>query len=63
MLQVNAAAVGAPVDWKQTAADLDSKSPLEIMDHVSWAFHGFTRQLLLAKLLRMLTQLQGGHCI
>jgi hypothetical protein len=34
--QVNAAAVEAkPVDWAATAKELDPKSPLEIMDHVS----------------------------
>jgi hypothetical protein len=33
-LQVNAAAV-ATVDWVATAKELESKSALEIMDHVS----------------------------
>jgi len=32
---VNAAAVATDVDWKATAEELDAKSPLEIMDHVS----------------------------
>lgn len=35
---VNAAAVEAPpaaqLDWETLAAEMDSKSPLEIMDHV-----------------------------
>lgn len=34
--QVNAAAVETQVDWASLAKDLDSKSPLEIMDHVSY---------------------------
>ena len=34
-MQVNATAVAAPVDWETTAKELDLKSPLEIMDHVS----------------------------
>ena len=37
-MQVNAAAVqekeATAVDWDATAKELDSKSPLEIMDHV-----------------------------
>lgn len=39
-LQVNAAAVEAPaaVDWEKTAAELDLKSPLEIMDHALATF-------------------------
>ena len=40
LLQViAAAAVAAPpaLDWEKVAADLDLKSPLEIMDHVRHA--------------------------
>lgn len=36
-LQVNVAAVQErteAMDWQATAAELDAKSPLEIMDHV-----------------------------
>lgn len=33
--QVNAAAVATEVDWATVAKDLEHKSPLEIMDHVS----------------------------
>lgn len=34
LLQANAAAVEAKVDWAGLAKELDSKSPLEIMDKV-----------------------------
>jgi hypothetical protein len=34
LLQANAAAVEAKVDWPALAKELDSKSPLEIMDKV-----------------------------
>lgn len=37
---VNAAAVAAKVDFDAAAKELDMKSPLEIMDHVSRAFGG-----------------------
>jgi hypothetical protein len=36
LLQANAAAVEAKVDWPALAKELDTKSPLEIMDKV-WA--------------------------
>ena len=56
-LQVRATAVDAPtaaVDWEAVAAELDTKSPLEIMDHVSlrgacrcrMAHEGFTTCIL-----------------
>jgi hypothetical protein len=33
-LQVHAAAVATKPDWAGMAAEMDTKSPLEIMDHV-----------------------------
>lgn len=42
IMQLRAAAVEAPpaaVDWAGAAKELDTKSPLEIMDHVSYCVH------------------------
>jgi hypothetical protein len=40
LLQANAAAVEAKVDWPALAQELDSKSPLEIMDKVRSCIKG-----------------------